>query len=102
MLTGWEDGVVKDEFLSSFANLRDRIDKWSLVCLFYHLDYEDSSDETVQIETIVKIICATKGVPYEKPGAATAKPKPGAAAAKPKQAAAPASILKSNKAGKGA
>ena len=74
---GWEDGIVKDEFLSSFSNLRDRIDKWSLVCLFYHLDIEDAEDETVQLETLVKIICATKGVNYEKPGApkAVAGPK---------------------------
>ena len=39
------------------------------------MDYDDEADETVQLETVVKIICATKGVPYEKPGAASAKPK---------------------------
>lgn len=76
MLMGWEDGIVKDEFLSSFANLRDQIDRWSLVCLFYHLDYDDTADETVQLETVVKIICATKGVPYEEPGAVSNIPKP--------------------------
>ena len=73
---GWEDGIVKDEFLTSFANLRDSIDRWSLICLFYHLDYDDTADETVQLETVVKIICATKGVTYEEPGAVSSQPKP--------------------------
>ena len=76
MLMGWEDGVVKDEFLVSFANLRDQIDRWSLICLFYHLDYDDTADEVVQLETVVKIICATKGVPYALPGAVSPQPKP--------------------------
>ena len=94
MLNGWENGVTKDEFLSSLANLPDKIDKWSLVCLFYRLDYDDSADETVNIETIIKIIHATKGVPYAEPGTAAAKPKKAALKAAP-----PASILK--KAGAG-
>ena len=89
MLNGWENGVTKDEFLSSLANLPDKIDKWSLVCLFYRLDYDDSADETVNIETIIKIIHATKGVPYAEPGTAAAKPKKAALKAAP-----PASILK--------
>ena len=89
MLNGWENGVTKDEFLSSLADLRDKIDKWSLVCLFYRLDYDDSADETVNIETIIKIIHATKGVPYAEPGTAAAKPKKAALKAAP-----PASILK--------
>jgi len=61
---GWEDGIVKDEFLSAFSNLRQPIDKWSLVCLFYHFDLDDTADETVQLETIVKILSVTKGIPY--------------------------------------
>ena len=73
MIMGWEDGIVKDEFLHSFGNLRDSIDKWSLVCLFYHLDYDDQADEKVALETVVKIICATKGVAYQKPGVAATK-----------------------------
>ena len=89
MLNGWENGVTKDEFLSSLANLPDKIDKWSLVCLFYRLDYDDSADETVNIETIIKIIHATKGVPYAEPGTAAAKPKKAALKVAP-----PASILK--------
>jgi hypothetical protein len=47
LLIGWEDGIVKDEFLSAFSNLRQPIDKWSLVCLFYHFDLDDAADETV-------------------------------------------------------
>jgi len=64
MLMGWEDGILKDEFLSSFANLRQPIDKWSLVCLFYYFDVDDVADETVHLETIVKLLSITKGVPY--------------------------------------
>ena len=56
MLMGWEDGIVKDEFLSAFSNLDSSIDKWSLVCLFYYLDVEDVADEKVQLETIVRLV----------------------------------------------
>jgi hypothetical protein len=64
MFMGWEDGILKDEFLGSFAHLRQPIDKWSLVCLFYHLDVDDVADETVHLETIVKYLSDIKGVPY--------------------------------------
>ena len=66
VLPGWEDGVVKDEFLEAFGNVG--IDKWSLVCLFYNLDDKDTPDDTIQLESLVKIVCATKGVKYANPG----------------------------------
>ena len=62
VLPGWEDGVVKDEFLEAFGDFG--IDKWSLACLFYNLDEKDTPDDTIQLETLVKIVCGTKGVKY--------------------------------------
>ena len=67
MLMNAEDGIHKDEWLRGFGDLREPIDKWSLVCLFYRLDIDDMADEMVQLETIVKVICTTKNVAYQKP-----------------------------------
>lgn len=82
MLMNWEDGIVKDEFLTAFSSgLRKPINKWGLVCLFYYFDVEDTADEVVHLETIVKILSNLKGVPYTKPGAAPQKSKQSSAAA---------------------
>jgi len=44
-IMGWEDGVVKDEFMAAFGDFG--IDKWILVCLFHTMDGDDGIDETV-------------------------------------------------------
>ena len=67
-IIGWEDGVVKDEFMSAFGNYD--IDKWTLVCLFHTWDFDDTIDDIVQLETIVKLLSQVKGVTYTQPSAA--------------------------------
>lgn len=64
MINGWENGVVKDEFLTAFED--QGIKKWDLICLFYHFDVEDTMDDVIQLETMVKLISGVKGIPYVK------------------------------------
>ena len=68
-LVSWEDGVSKDEFMSVFETVDgEESDRWTLVCLFYKLDVDDVMDETIQFETLVKVISAIKGIEYVAPG----------------------------------
>ena len=56
LLEGHEDDgmISKDEFLASFTAIESaQINKWSLVCLFYRLDFEDGFDEMIRLETLV-------------------------------------------------
>lgn len=63
-----DDGLItKDEFIDSFAQFEDsKITKWSMACLFYQLDLEDGFDECLQLETLVRVVSETKGIPYSK------------------------------------
>jgi hypothetical protein len=63
-LSGWEGGIDKDEFIEAFGE--QGIGKFDLVCLFYHFDVEDTMDDIVHLETMVKLISTMKGVPYKK------------------------------------
>ena len=73
-ITGWENGITKDEFLMAFEE--HGIDQWLLICMFHHWDFEDEIDEIVQLETVVKILSQIKHVPYEEPSAAAKPAKP--------------------------
>lgn len=48
--------------MSAFGNYD--IDKWTLVCLFHTWDFDDTIDDIVQLETIVKLLSQVKGVTY--------------------------------------
>ena len=88
MINGHDDGISKDEFMSVFVQmLHGEIDIWALCCLFYQLDIEDTMDEIVQLETLVKVLSGIKGVAYTPPGK-------GRAAASPAKQQAQAQVVK--------
>ena len=62
-----EDGISKDAFINSFQGFDGAIDKWKLTCLFYTFDIVDGQDESVDFETVVKIVSDAKGVRYQAP-----------------------------------
>ena len=48
--------ITKDEFLNAFSSFVDSekiITKWTLTCLFCHLDEVDGLDDRIKFETLV-------------------------------------------------
>lgn len=79
---GWDGGIDKQTFFELMDQLGVRATEWGKICLFYSLDVDDTADERVQFETIVKLVTATKGGKYEKPATQTAAASKSASTAK--------------------
>lgn len=67
----WDGGIDKKTFFEHMDKLGVEATDWGKICLFYSLDVDDTADERVQFETIVKLVTACKGGKYDKPGAAS-------------------------------